>query len=225
MSNWGTIALGCRIGERADPLFVRSWQNMIASGLRKGDGMIDPAVEMPHHFAANYLAKLFLKSDANTLCMVDSDMIFSADTLSKLRDNPEGAGYGTLSPLCTTRRNPYVPVVLTTKGKSAWTARVDLVDGSLVQVDATCVAFALIRRQVFLDIDEKFKVGGWFFDWGPQGYGEDTTFSDRARACGYKIGIDTGIQIGHRGSMTFGWDVEKKQTVFSDYNQVKLFTT
>ena len=223
--NWGTIAIGTRIGEgRCDPMFFRSWQRLITSGMRTGDVVLDPACEMPHHFAANWLVQEFYKTGADTLCMVDSDMVFKHETLNWLRDAPGGMTYGTLSALCTTRRHPYSPVLLRWRNEE-WVCHNNARGDGVFEVDAASLAFCLIRRSVFDVIEAKYKCNGWFFDWGAQGLGEDTQFSFRAKTCLIKLGVHLGVKIGHRGMMTFGWDNENLKPTFSDQSQLNTFGT
>lgn len=224
MSTWGTIAIGTRIGEgRADPLFFRSWQRLILSGLRPGDTVLDPAIEMPHHFAANWLVREFRRSGADTLCMVDSDMVFPPDTLARLRDAPGASEYGVLSALCTTRRAPYSPVLLRLGEAGGWLCRNDAQGDGIFEVDCAPIPFCLIRRRVAEAIEDRYDCEGWVFDWGPQGFGEDTNFSVRARECGFRMGVLLGVAIGHRGMMTFGWDVSGRRPTFTDYDQISSF--
>ena len=215
MSDWGKVAIGTRIGEgRCDPLFFRSWQRLILSGLRPGDAVLDPAIEMPHHFAANWLVREFLKSECDSLCLVDSDMVFQADALSKLRDTP-AAGYSVLSALATTRRQPISPVVLTQAGEK-WVCHNDVSGDAVVEVHAATIGFCVIKRVVFGDIETCFKTGGWYFDWGPRGFGEDTLFSRRARECGHRIGVAPGCAIGHRGAVVWAWDTKGMRPIVID---------
>lgn len=226
MSNWGKIAVGTRIGEgRCDPLFFRSWTRLIAGGLRAGDTVLDPAMEMPHHVSANLLVKYFLKTDADTLCMIDSDMVFEPDTLTKLRES--GAEYDVLSALCTTRRAPYVPVVLRCQYEKDDVSYLAIdpkdIDGSLVDVDAASIAFSMIRRGVF---DKLSKLAPWWFDWGSRGLGEDTRFSQRAKGAGLKLGVNTGVSIQHRGMIGFEWDVADRKIVLRESTQIgEIFNT
>lgn len=222
MSNWGTIAVGTRIGEgRCDPLFFRSWTKLVIGGLRVGDGALDPAVELPHHMAANVLVRQFLRSSADTLCMIDSDMVFDSDTLSKLRDDPTGEGYDMLSALCVVRRKPFAPVLLRVQerpdGQKEYRCHEHLIDGGIVDVDAIGLPFAMIRRTVF---DRLSGYAPWWFDWGERGLGEDTNFSQRAIAAGCRLGVHTGVGIEHRGTIGFKWDVENKKTVMCSFDQV-----
>jgi GT2 family glycosyltransferase len=223
--SFGRIAIGTRIGEgRCDPLFFRSWQRLILTGLRVGDTVIDPACEMPHHFSANWLVREFRKSGADTLCMVDSDMVFEPGVLALLRDAPGSAEYDVLSALCTTRRDPISPVLLRWDAETkAWRCHNDAAGEGIFDVSVVALPFCLIRRTVFERIEARINCNGWFFDWGPRGFGEDTTFSVRARECGCRLGVLLGAPILHRGAMAFGWDVAGRRPTFTAHDQINTF--
>jgi len=222
MSNWGTVAIGTRIGEgRCDPLFFRSWTRLVTGGMRAGDVVLDPAIELPHHMAANILVQNFLQSGADTLCMVDSDMVFAPDTLSKMRDNKEGGIYDTLSALSVSRRAPFAPIALQLQekdGASEYRCCAELITGGVIDVDAVSLAFCLIRKSVFVALA---KYAPWWFDWGERGLGEDTRFTLRMHEAGSRAGVHTGISIEHRGMIGFVWDVEQKKTRLTEFNQVR----
>lgn len=223
MNNWGKIAIGTRLNDRCDPLFFNSWSHLIAGGLRKEDTVLDAAVELPQHFAATVLTTFFLKSDADTLLMVDTDMIFKPDTLNRLRDDPAGWDYDVLSALSVTRRRPFYPIVLRLKADgTSYECVKDAIDGKIIDVDSVGTGFTLIRRTVFDKIKTATDIDKWFFDFGQGGLGEDTQFCQRAKAVGARIGVHTGISIGHRGPITFIWDTEKKQTMMESSDQIKF---
>ena len=64
MSGFGKIAVGVRL-TRPDPRFVQCWTHLILSGLRTGDRVLPPAIELPAHWAAELLAlDQFIESDS-----------------------------------------------------------------------------------------------------------------------------------------------------------------
>ncbi len=222
MSAWKSIALGTRMNDRCDPLFFNSWSHLIAGGLCAGDTVLDAAVELPQHFAATVMTLFFLRSDADTLCMIDSDMVFKPDTLARLRDDPAGQEYDILSALSVTRRKPFYPIVLRQKADgSAYEGRSDLIDGSVASVDSVGTGFTLIRRSVFDKMKSELGIDKWYFQFGDGGLGEDTRFCQDAKKLGLKIGVHTGVGIGHRGPLTFVWDYETKRTMMESSDQIK----
>lgn len=227
LKGWGQVAVGTRMNDRCDPQFFNCWSHLIAGGLRKGDTVLDAGIELPQHMAGNVLALHFLASDADSLLMVDTDMIFKQDTLNRLRDDVAGQEYDVLSALSVTRREPYYPILLrldpaANNGNGAYVCAKDAINGSVIPVDSVGTGFTLIRRKVFDDMAAKLEIGGrWFFDWGPCGLGEDTQFCQRAIKLGFRVGVHTGIGIGHRGPITFVWDAEQKKTTLETSHQCK----
>jgi len=224
MTDWGTIAIGTRMNDRCDPRFFNSWSHLIAGGLRRGDTVLDAAIELPQHFAGTALALFYLRSDADTLCMVDTDMIFQPDALERLRSDPAGYEYDILSALSVTRRKPFYPIVLRLKeenGETKYQCAKDEINGGIVEVDAVGTGFTLIRRSVFERMEKELSFGRWFFEFGHGGLGEDTQFCQRAKSlkASCKIGVHTGVSIGHRGPIAFYWNVKEKKTEMESYDQ------
>ena len=227
LRDWGKIAIGTRMNDRCDPLFFNSWSHLIAGGLRKGDTVLDAAVELPQHVAATVMAILFLQSDADTLCTIDTDMIFKQNVLEQLRSDEVGQHYDILSALSVTRRKPFYPIVLrrnkdAANGAPAYLCAFDAINGGVAEVDTVGTGFTLIRRSVFDDMQSKLAIDRWYFQFGDEGLGEDTRFCQDAQKLGKKIAVHTGVCIGHRGPISFVWDVGKKQTMMEYSDQIKV---
>jgi hypothetical protein len=222
---WGKVAVGTRLNDRCDPLFFNCWGRLLTSGMRAGDRLLDAGVELPQHFAAVVVARNFLATDADSLLMVDTDMIFTPDTLSRLRDAEDGQEYDVLSALSVVRRRPFHPIVLrlrqpATPGPCAYEC-IKLAPGDgVLEVDSVGTGFTLIRRSVFDRMRAELGIDRWYFDWMPGGGGEDTMFCQNARRLGMRIGVDCRVGIGHRGPMTFGWDMQKQEPTLEAYDQV-----
>jgi hypothetical protein len=225
MNDWGKIAIGTRMNDRCDPVFFNCWSHLIAGGLRKGDSVLDAGIELPQHFAAVVVVQYFLKSDADTLCFIDTDMIFKPDTLTRLRDNKAGQEFDVLSALSVTRRRPYAPIILRLKKE-----RTDdqcaydpiMPESGVMDVDTVGTGFTLIRRVVFEKMKSEMGIDKWFFDFGDGGVGEDTRFSQRAKKLGFKLGVDTDVKIGHRGPITFIWDEKEQRAAMETFDQIAV---
>lgn len=227
MSDWGKIAIGTRMNDRCDPVFFNCWSHLITGGLRKGDTVLDAGIELPQHFAAVVLVQYFLKSDADTLFMVDTDMIFKPDTLSRLRDDPAGWQYDILSALSVTRRRPFTPIVMRlrkerTDDQCAYEAIPPGPEDTIMDVDTVGTGFTLIRRQVFEDMKNKLGITKWFFDFGPGGLGEDTHFCQNAKKLNARIGVHCKVAIGHRGPIAFIWDEKQQRAMMETHDQVAV---
>lgn len=223
--NWGKIAVATRMNDRCDPVFFNCWTKLVASGLRNGDVVLGAGIELPQHFAATVITKRFLKSDADTLFFVDTDMIFKPEDLQTMRDDPAGQEYGILSALSVVRRKPFHPIVLKLKSnpenaKCAYEYTKPSPEDHIVECDSVGTGFTLIRREVFERMQNEIGIDEWFFDFGQGGLGEDTCFCQRAKQLGIKIGVHGKVCIGHRGPITFVWDSETQTTRLEASDQI-----
>ena len=148
---------------------------------------------LPEHSGAridhgrNKVVRQFLATDCDRLLFVDADMVFGPAQIARLcaHDAPIIAGLyfiGSAYECYPTIMHP------TPDGERVreW-AR-----GQVVETDATGCGFLLVKREVFE------KTGEPWFQWNGEGdLGEDVYFCHLARAVGYRILIDTSIQLGH----------------------------
>ena len=128
---------------------------------------------------------------------IDDDMVFPPHAFRRLLsyDLPIVGG------LCHNRRQPYQPILARlfdpewglAEGAHGWIY--DYPPDTRIEVDATGGAFLLVKREVFEAISAKFGEQSW---WQPfPDATEDFSFCRRARACGYRVIVDTGLPIGH----------------------------
>lgn len=139
---------------------------------------------------------------------IDDDMTFPPDALQRLLAHDKDVIGG----LCHNRRAPSYQPIAARKyhpdlgmPQGAYGFVYDLPQSGVVEVDATGGAFLLVKAEVFREISAKFGEGSW---WVPEGEAsEDFSFCRRAQACGYKIHIDCGLDIGHFGTV----EIHRKQ--------------
>ena len=220
VSNWGKTAVGSRMFNGCDSKFFNDWSHLICGGLRKGDTVLDSGIEMPPHMTANIVCDNFLKSDADTLCFIDSDMNFKQDTLNRLRDDPEGWGYDVLGAMYVTRRSPFAPIVLQYDG-ALYHTDIAGINGKPISTAIAPLGFTLIRRAVFEFMQKNGAEHPWYFEYGKKGEGEDVVFCRRAGKLGFKIGIHTGIDVIHRGPIGMIWDRKNKTTEMVASDQIR----
>ena len=203
--NWGKLAVGVRL-RAPDPYFVNSWIQVVANGLRKGDILLIPSMELPHASALNFLVEQFMKSDAETLLLLDDDMVFDQQAVESLR--LAGEGFDILSGL-TVARCGGGPVALNFDGSTGRHEPMTeaLKAGGIVPVDITGMFFTLIRRVVVEALYTKADTFRYI-----NGLGEDGDFCRRAKSLDFKIGVATFVNIGHRVTSTWTWDREKNTT-------------
>ena len=71
--------------------------------------------------------------------------------------------------------------------------------GEVMPVDALGLAFTLIRREVFEEMADKQvePALNFWFAYGPGHESDDIPFCRRARRMGFRLAIDTEVELGH----------------------------
>lgn len=157
------------------------------------------------------------------LCFIDADMVWHDDAIHRMaahlnKDNPIIAG------LCFAGK-PETGMFatahrLTQKEDGTWDGGTELVsfhdlpEEALVNIGATGGACIMIHRNALMGIaganrfgvrDGKLAEAIWFEDRGGT-WGEDIVFCVKAQTCGFPIKIHTGIEFGHRKTITVDSD-------------------
>ena len=151
--------------------------------------------------ARNSLARQAVKSEADWVLWLDSDMVFDPDLLDKMLTVCIENDIDFLTALCFRRKPPYTPCLferldVRKDGKGAsYTALLSVPDGRF-RVEGCGLAGVLMSTDVLISVAAKFN--GAMFD-PMYGFGEDVTFCWRARQCGYEIWCDSDIEMGHVG--------------------------
>ena len=146
---------------------------------------------------------------------IDADVDFHPNSVDRLRSH----------------RLPIVAGIYPQKGKRALASHVmpgspKMVfgkDGGLVEILYAGAGFLLVRREVYLTVQERLQLpmcnerfriplipffhpmlhrceeGHWYL-------AEDYAFCERARQCGFKIMADTTIRLWHIGNHAYGWE-------------------
>ena len=220
MKGWGKIAFGVRSGNGGDPLFWRSWTRLLMKGLRPGDEVLDPAVEIPQHYAAEKLTMEFLAGKADSLMFLDDDMVFGVGAVDRMRDDPDGDGYGAVQALCLARGAPHRPVVLERHESSGGLCIRSQPDRDvMVPVALVGLAFTLVRREAIEAAQAALPAGEMLFYWGRKGESEDSGFSGRLTDRGYLLAVNTRVCVGHRFKLTASWDWASNGPVFVEKNR------
>jgi len=143
----------------------------------------------------NYVGHQCLKLDADYLLTIDDDHVFAHDALERLiahdldvvgalaflrnEDNSSG-----LTPSMYKRGRDHPP---------GYTRHDDWKLGELVEVDAMGMAFVLIKRRVL----EAFKHPWWWLGSLEEPLGEDIYFCRKAQEAGFKLYVDTSLEVPH----------------------------
>ena len=167
---------------------------------RAGDTVIGFEVGSLVYNARNNLARQAVKSEADWVLWLDSDMVFGPDLLQRMLKVCTENDIDFLTALCFRRKPPYTPTLFdrlekTDKGAS-YTALMSVPEGRF-QVGGCGFAGVLMSMDVLLSVMAKFN--GRMFE-PIDGFGEDVAFCWRARQCGYDIWCDSDIELGHVGN-------------------------
>lgn len=168
---------------------------------RAGDTIVGFQVGSLVYNARNELARQAIKSEADWVLWLDSDMVFEPDLLKKMLKVCEENDIDFLTGLCFRRKPPYTPTLFDRLDKmehgASYTTIMSVPEGRF-KVGGCGFAGVLMSTDVLLSVAARF--GGRMFD-PLEGFGEDVSFCWRARQCGYEIWCDSGIELGHIGSM------------------------
>lgn len=131
------------------------------------------------------------------LLFVDSDMVMQANALVRLL----GRDVDIVSGLYFSRTPPFQPIA----GKlidGKWEALAEWPERELIEVDGVGAGFLLIKTEVLKDTPEPH----WLWSWDEKnGYGgEDYFFCQQAKKAGFKVWLDTSLELTHIGEYPFG---------------------
>ncbi len=139
----------------------------------------------------NDIAEKALAEGATDLLMMDVDQIYATDTITKLMAHK----LPIVGARVHRRYPPFDPIMLNITD-NGYEAIDDYEPGSLIEVDATGTGCILYSMEVFKKMPYP-----WFrFQKNPENgmvIGEDVGFCQDLKSAGYKIFVDTSIEIGH----------------------------
>lgn len=148
----------------------------------------------------NKLASMAVEMEADYIFWLDSDMVFTPDTLERMMAVlDEHKEIDILSGLYFRRAQPFTPVLFSKLEENA-EGTVDFADyksvpEGLFEIAGCGFGCVLMRTECLLDIAAKEGGGVWFTPI--KNAGEDCSFCLRARNEGYKIYCDSDISLGH----------------------------
>lgn len=166
---------------------------------RAGDTQVGFEVGSLVYNARNNLARQAIKSEADWVIWLDSDMVFGPDLLNRMLKVCKENGIDFLTAVCFRRKAPYTPCLFDRLEKidkgASYTALLSVPEGRF-KVGGCGFAGVLMSTDVLISVASKFE--GRMFD-PMDGFGEDVSFCWRARQCGYDIWADSEIELGHVG--------------------------
>ncbi len=183
--------------------------------------------------ARSQVVEGFLTSEiyrpAEWLFMVDSDMVFPAETLRALIQAADPVERPIMGGLCYAGYSPETcyPTIydLSTDDDGHWIVQpvTEFPQPALVKVGATGAACMLVHRTVLQKMYEHFQYlpNGQInsYPWFVEGHvdakgrqiGEDIAFCIRAQSIGFPVYVHTGIEVGHRKNIILNSEVWKKK--------------
>jgi GT2 family glycosyltransferase len=146
------------------------------------------------------LTERFLRSEADWLLMLDSDMAFDPDLIDRLLEIADPATRPVVGPLCYSVNHDGAFPVAYRMVDGRFALHTSPPENTLMQVDGLGAACLLVHRSVFEKVrDESAWPGRWFdtLFLDDQPLGEDLSFMLRLRAAGIPVHVHTGIPIRH----------------------------
>lgn len=146
------------------------------------------------------------------IIFIDDDMVFQPDAIKRLIATQQKFDLDMVGALCFQRGEPHQPTLYMreqpTEGNYVFLE--DWERDSVVEVDATGMAFVLITKRLLTAIagefpDQMTRSHGRppsYFRWDEKGFGEDMTFCQDVKKAGGRIFVDTSIKTGHIGEIT-----------------------
>jgi hypothetical protein len=218
--DWGRICAGTRLEKQVDSAFVEMWSLFISKGLRKGDGYLI-ARDQPAQISANKLVRNFLKTNADTLFMLDSDADIGPNFLNEFRDYEPGWNYDVLQAWYPRRGWP-PEAIWFRKSLLGDTYQVATYDPDVIADVAIVGTHALlIRREVFIKQlgDNDADTFDWFFYPRHEKSSEDAAWAREVAALGFRLGATTHVKAAHIGRMITDWDTYLEYLELSGSNK------
>lgn len=164
---------------------LKVWDSM--AEVRAG-GLIYEAFRHDIFEARNKMVDEFLKTDADYLMMVDTDMVFEPQDLRNLLEHDAPV----VSGACINSFNHLDAYVDTPNGPQQ--IRANPLPQTAGEVDFVGAGFSLVKREVFE------KIGDNWFDHvtvGGRRLSEDYSFCTKVKDAGYVILLEPASRIGH----------------------------
>lgn len=204
---WGKIFIATRLEKMVSSRFLQVWSELITKGIRAGDNVASVR-GMVAHRASNEAVRMLLKSDCDTLFLLDSDADVETDFLERFREYAPGFDYDILQAFYTRRGWPPRPIWIQ-ENALGQTMETYISDPDTVQDVAIAGTHAvLIRRKVFEDMlgDGDPETFEWFWYNRHSDDSEDGVFSKEAARQGFRLGATTHVKAGHISEITTNWE-------------------
>ncbi len=213
------IFLGNIVGRTEEVGFSQSMRELVLELTKRGIEFTDGTVvgDALVSRARSMVATQFLRSDADVMMSIDSDIWFRPQDVIKLCE--EAMTHDLIAALYMTRNLATQPAVMLPEDTDV----VFAADSAPVEVPFVATGFMAAHRRVFEKLSKDLPLchkdwtnwgqdtSFWPFympmpiEWGNEVmYGsEDWAFCHRAREAGFGIWLDPSIRLGHMGQVMF----------------------
>lgn len=147
------------------------------------------------HSIREQLADIAVKDNFDYIMFIDSDMVFEPDIIDRLMAHDKDI----VSAMAFKRKAPFQPCFYSKcrydieNHDFEIQSPVEWTENELLEIEGVGMACCLIKTKVLKETPKP-----WFFPF--EEFGEDLSFCIRARSQGFKIFLDTSIQVGHLGT-------------------------
>ena len=208
---FGTIAIGVPY-YKAEYEFFRWWSWLLAGGLEDGDQLLNTADvpgEMPIPLVHNALVRQFLRTDRDTLCIVEDDHSGPQDALRKMRFKPENQAFDIVCASYTNRRPPLTAVGARLKDMNEygeWNCEIrgyEVARTGTQEHSVAALGLVLIRRHVLVRmLGDNNPEDYFWFEWRGRN-SQDVQFYGNAQEVGARVGVDRDNPIAHIGKKKY----------------------
>jgi hypothetical protein len=196
--------------------FFRWWSWLIAGGLELGDQLLNNEnllCEVPIPMAHNGIVREFLKTDLETLLIIEDDHFGDQEVIRRMRNKPENWEFDIVCASYTNRRPPTITVGFDfgddckPNEQGEYLCELDfrkVTRTGTQQYDGAALGCVLIRRSVLVALlgDNDPEEFSWF-EWVGRN-SQDVNFYGRVKALGWpKVGVDRDNDIAHIGKVYY----------------------
>lgn len=168
---------------------------------------------MPYGFARNVAAATLRNHPdaADGIMWVDSDIVCPADSITRLLTAVKTHSLDFVTGVYHIRKPPYLPVLYKWDDTpKMYLQCLDYPQQQIISIDACGFGFVYTSSRLInamADSPHFSSSEGWFPDRRDVGgFGEDISFCDIAKKCGFQLYVDTGVQVGHTGDPAVIWE-------------------
>ena len=203
----GTFKLGIGLPLTDDKVYSQFLDSWIRLDIPGKWVYMRPQFRGPIDQVRNYMVREALDARCTHLLMMDTDQMYPPDMVTRL----VACDKDIVGAKVYRKYPPYDPILV--RGSIPLFTHVsdeECESGELIEVDATGCGCIMFKTIVFTEISEP-----WFkweipqFDGVDVMVGEDFYFCNKAREAGYKIYVDTSVEVSHLALMEVNYSAYK----------------